>query len=173
MLKCHSSAFSITASALEKRSFQNHSPGFLKGDILKNAKELSDSVEVSAFLFYFDGFHKQVFIHSGKFQSHLEDPSTLFLVPAFFLHLGILKPALVSERLDVSDQLEQKFGFIELAFSLCEVRQVQQDLPMHFLRHGDDLLKYQNDSITKAFLFNILELTGYLFVLMFGDGCFH
>lgn len=98
----------------------------------------------------------------------MENPSALLLVPTLFLHLGILKPPLIGERLNVGDELEQDLGFIEFAFSLCEVSQVKQDLPMHLLGNVDDALKHEFYGLSEALLLHILQVSRQLLMLVLG-----
>ena len=58
--------------------------------------------------------------------------ATLILVATLFLHLGELKPSLVSIWLVRDNDLEEMSSGFKSRFSLCIVSKVQKDSPLDF-----------------------------------------
>jgi hypothetical protein len=102
-----------------------------------------------------------------------ENASTLVLIAALFLHLGVLQPALVSERLKIGHQSEQKLRFSESTLALGEVSQVKDEAPMNLPRDGYNLGEDVLDDSRESVLLLFLHVAENLLVLVLRVGCFN
>lgn len=91
----------VTNSTFKKSSFEKHFPALFNWYISKLADQISHGVDIAELLLDLDCLDEEVFIQVRELQALDQNFSGLLLVATLFLHLGILKPALVGEGLQV------------------------------------------------------------------------
>ena len=129
---------SVATSALEECAFKENSPAFFDRDFSISSNVFdhsSDLVEVVHLFLDLDSLDKQVLAEWIEVQTLEQNVTTLLLVAALFFHFGVLEPSLISIWLLRNHDLEEVPRFVELAFSLGIVGEIQVDSPLDFLWH--------------------------------------
>lgn len=93
------------------------------------------------------------------------------MIATLFLHLGILQPALVGVRLQVSNKLEQNLGLLKPRLALRIVSKIEDDAPVYFARNVENSGEgFFNDCLESVLLL-FFHLSADLFVLVLTVGC--